>query len=66
MFYRVFSAETNLMPGIEKFVIFESAVGGPPGRDIDIRILGDDLSNMKQAAMALRNELRALPGLLAV
>ena len=65
-FISAWRAETNLMPGIEKFVIFESAVGGPPGRDIDIRILGDDLSNMKQAAMALRNELRALPGLLAV
>ena len=59
-------AETKLMPGIEKFVIFESAVGGPPGRDIDIRIVGDDLSNMKQAALALRNEVRVLPGLLAV
>ena len=59
-------AETKLMPGIEKFVIFESAVGGPPGRDIDIRIVGDDLSVMKQAALALRNEVRILPGLLAV
>ena len=54
------------MSGVENFVIFESPTGGPPGRDLDIRIISDDLTTMKKAALALRQELRLLPGLIAV
>ena len=43
-FIEAWENETELMSGIENFVIFESAVGGPPGRDIDIRIVGSDLT----------------------
>ena len=57
---------TKMMPGIESFVVFEGQTGGPPGRDLDIRLSSDDLQTMKRAALALRNELRVLPGLLAV
>ena len=65
-FIEAWKAEIRLMSGIENFVIFEGAVGGPPGRDIDIRIVGNNLSTMKKAALVLRNEMRVLPGLLAV
>ena len=65
-FMEAWENETKLMSGIESFVIFESPTGGPPGRDLDIRIISDDLTTMKQAALALRKELRLLPGLIAV
>ena len=65
-FIEAWEAETRLMSGIENFVIFEDSVGGPPGRDIDIRVIGDNLSQMKKAALALRNEMRVLPGLIAL
>tara|TARA_B110000438_G_scaffold115539_1_gene113193 strand:- start:1997 stop:5194 length:3198 start_codon:yes stop_codon:yes gene_type:complete len=65
-FLKAWEEESVLMPGVESFVLFESAVGGPPGRDIDVRIAGDDLQAIKIAALALRNEMRVLPGLIAV
>jgi len=65
-FMDAWEQETQLMSGIENFVIFESPTGGPPGRDIDIRIISEDLTVMKRAALALRQELRSLPGLIAV
>ncbi|MAJ30780.1 MAG: hypothetical protein CMQ73_05935 [Gammaproteobacteria bacterium] len=65
-FIEAWEAETRIMSGIENFVIFEDSVGGPPGRDIDIRVIGDNLSQMKKAALALRNEMRVLPGLIAL
>ena len=65
-FMEAWEQETKLMSGVENFVIFESPTGGPPGRDLDIRIISDDLTTMKKAALALRQELRLLPGLIAV
>ena len=65
-FMEAWENETKLMSGVESFVIFESPTGGPPGRDLDIRIISEDLTTMKQAALALRKELRLLPGLIAV
>jgi multidrug efflux pump subunit AcrB len=65
-FIKAWESATKLMPGIESFIVFEGQTGGPPGRDLDIRLSSDDLQTMKRAALVLRNELRALPGLLAV
>ena len=36
------------------------------GVKIDVRVIGDNLSQMKEAALALRNEMRVLPGLIAL
>ena len=41
-FMEAWENETKLMSGIESFVIFESPTGGPPGRDLDIRIISED------------------------
>ena len=65
-FMKTWKESTRLMPGIENFIIFESAAGGPPGRDLDIRIIGDNMQTTKLAALELRKELRNLPGLIAV
>ena len=35
--------------------------GGPPGRDIDIRLMGDDLDTLKQAAIEVMAVIRTVP-----
>ena len=55
----------NPVPGLEKISI-RAPVGGPPGRDIDIRITGDDLNLMKQASDKVMDLVKTLPGSSAV
>ncbi|SEH06969.1 efflux RND transporter permease subunit [Candidatus Venteria ishoeyi] len=46
------------VPGLESLVISERR-GGPPGRDIDIKLSGDDALQLKQAALELKTALKA-------
>jgi multidrug efflux pump subunit AcrB len=52
--------------GIESFIIFERSAGGPPGRDIDIRLHGAGLDVLKSAAMEIRRQLASIPGVTAI
>jgi len=56
----------NPVPGLERFVVFEVNVAGPPGRDVDIRLSGAPLNVMKAAAMEIRRELATIPGVSGV
>ena len=49
------------MPGVERISTIEPQ-GGPPGREIDIRIRGADATILKQAALATRDLLERYPG----
>ena len=49
---RAWEDRVRLTPGIENFNISERA-GGPPGRDLDIRLTGDDPDRLKAAALDL-------------
>lgn len=40
------------IPGVSRFSVFQSR-GGPPGRDIDIELRGDRISDLKEAASEL-------------
>jgi len=51
--------------GVESFTIAERRAGHP-GRDIDVRLTGDDALQLKLAATELVNTLAALPGVSAV
>ena len=51
----------NPLPGLEKITI-RAPVGGPPGRDIDIRIMGDDLNLLKLASDKVLDLVKSLPG----
>jgi multidrug efflux pump subunit AcrB len=51
---------------VERVTIFEFSAGGPPGRDLDIRLHGADLEVLKAAAMEVRSRLRTVPGVMAV
>ena len=49
------------MPGLETMTILERQAG-PPGREIDIRVTGDDVRALKAAAADVRTLLARFPG----
>ena len=46
--------EINLKPGLKTLTI-QQARGGPPGRDVDVRLLGPDIQVLKTAASDVIN-----------
>ncbi len=50
------------IPGVDVLTIV-AAQGGPPGRDIDIRLSGGDLASLKAAAREVRDMLSRYPGI---
>ena len=52
---------TNALPGLERLEIRER-IGGPPGRDIDIRLVGDSAQALKDASLAVQDLLRLYAG----
>jgi multidrug efflux pump subunit AcrB len=65
-FMLAWEQEINPIAGIESLVVFERSAGGPPGRDLDIRLHGAELSVLKTAAKAIRAKLKNIPGVTAV
>ena len=53
--------ETRLMAGIESFTVIEEQ-SGPPGREIDLRLSGQSLNDLKAAALEARALLERFPG----
>ncbi len=51
------------MPGLQQLKI-ESATGGPPGRDVDVRLTGASSFELKKAAEELKLVLKTIPGVL--
>ena len=60
-FIEAWRGEINLVPGIETLSIVEQQ-GGPPGREIDVRVSGIDLASLKAAAVEIRELLGRFPG----
>lgn len=58
---RAWRAELPKIPGISRVAIAERR-GGPPGRDLDIRLTGAPLNDLKLAAQELQQELSGFPG----
>lgn len=54
-----------LPPGIENFSINERRAG-PPGRDLDVRLTGDDPDALKAAALEVAELLDDFPGVYAI
>ncbi|MDJ0928167.1 MAG: efflux RND transporter permease subunit [Gammaproteobacteria bacterium] len=59
-------AEIQSLAGVERLTLFEQSAGGPPGRDLDIRLYGAELPVLKAAAEEIAAGLRQFPGTLAV
>lgn len=55
----------ELPPGIETFTL-TARRAGPPGRDINVRLLGEDADDLKAAALELKESLQNRPGVSAV
>ncbi len=58
-------AEIKPTAGTDNFTIRE-AVGGPPGRDVDIRLVGSDIAALKKASNEVQLLLKRYPGVSAV
>ncbi len=54
-------AEVRALPGLESPTIRERR-GGPPGRDLDIRLSGGSVETLKAAALATRDRLAGYAG----
>ena len=55
----------RLLPGTE-FLTIRQARGGPPGREVDIRLSGAELESLKAAAKEIRGFLAEYPGVTGV
>ena len=64
-FIGAWRSEVNPVPGLDRLTI-RAPAGGPPGRDIDIRLMGDDLDILKQAATELARIVESVPSADAV
>lgn len=51
----------ELPPGLDTFGVFEPSIG-PPGRDVELRVTGTDLSAVKSVALELGEILRQTAG----
>ncbi|MEE4184875.1 MAG: efflux RND transporter permease subunit [Gammaproteobacteria bacterium] len=66
VFLREWDAEAQRVAGVENLIMIERSAGGPPGKDLDIRVTGGDLRTLKAAAMRIREQLRNISGVMAI
>jgi len=64
-FIEAWQDEVRPVPGVERLLMFERSAGGPPGRDLDIRVMGAGLETLKAAAMELRAGMATIPGVMS-
>ena len=62
---RAWRSKMRKIPGIENLYVVEPRAG-PPGRDIDLLLVGDDIHRGKQAAEELKAVLAEIPGVSGV
>jgi multidrug efflux pump subunit AcrB len=60
-FLAAWRSKVRLPAGLESLVI-SSRRGGPPGRDLVIRLVGEDAGALKAAALDLAESVRVVPG----
>ena len=60
-FVEALRAEIRPMPGLERLLV-RAPVGGPPGREFDLRLLGNDLELLKSSAQEIVSKVDAIPG----
>ncbi len=61
-FIKAWQSRIGKVAGIESLTIMERK-GGPPGRDIEIRLNGEDTDKVKSAALELVEVLKTFPGI---
>ncbi|SLN25641.1 efflux RND transporter permease subunit [Oceanibacterium hippocampi] len=61
-FIEAWRAEIRPLPGLQRLALIERS-GGPPGREVDIRLSGASSDVLKQAAEAVKDALGRYPGI---
>ncbi|MCE2516353.1 MAG: efflux RND transporter permease subunit [Alphaproteobacteria bacterium] len=64
-FVNAWKAEVQPLPGLDRLTI-RAPAGGPPGRDVDVRLMGDDLEVLKAAAGEVMAIIKTVPSANAV
>lgn len=64
-FLRAWRENAGTAPGLENLTL-QARQSGPPGRDLTVRLTGDDPERLKTAALELAESLRGIPGVSAV
>ena len=59
-FLTAWQSEVNTVSGLQRLTI-RAPRGGPPGRDMDVRLMGDDLDKLKAAAQEVEILVKAVP-----
>ena len=57
--------EIRPIAGVDILTIL-AAQGGPPGRDVDVRLSGDNVANLKAASLEVQELLKRYPGVSSV
>jgi multidrug efflux pump subunit AcrB len=65
-FIRAWQEELRPLPGVERVSIIDLSAGGPPGRDLDMRLSGAPLRILKAAAVELQQKVADIPGIVSV
>ena len=60
-FVNALRAEVRPQPGLERLLV-RAPTGGPPGREFDLRLMGDDLELLKLTAREMVQVVDAIPG----
>ena len=60
-FVEALRSEIRPMPGLERLLV-RAPAGGPPGRELDLRLMGDDLEVLKSTALEMVQIADAIPG----
>ncbi|WP_281645382.1 efflux RND transporter permease subunit [Parendozoicomonas sp. Alg238-R29] len=58
---RLWKQELQRSPGLERFTIAQ-AKAGPPGKSIELKLIGSDIDNLKTASLELQEALGQYPG----
>lgn len=64
-FVRTWQEMIEMPPAIDSLSVYER-LGGPPGRDIDISLVGTDINDLKAAAQDLAGVLRTINGVIDI
>jgi len=64
-FIEAWESRLHHPPGLE-YLTITSRTGGHPGRDLEIRLVGQEAGGLKRAALELSDALAAIPGVQAI
>ncbi len=65
-FIEAWRNELRPLAGVERILIQARANAGPPGRDVDLRLHGAPLDELKEIALFVRTQVAEIPGVTSI